>query len=169
MKQKHFSVPAFTLIELVIVVAIVGILTSTVTVSLRAFQLKSQANQAVTDILRVTEYIESYKANYGAYPLSCGDGSGWASRNNNPWGCGLGACWIGQFSAEGWCPLPYNTNNPPAYNPAADQSQYIYYSNGVNYKLLYHNAVSMGVPNEFIDSIRPTWAFGTWSPGAAAW
>lgn len=169
MAKRIFSYPAFTVIELLIVIAIIGILTSAVTVSLSAFRLKAQSSQAVVDLVRITSYLESYRGNYGAYPLSCGDGSGWASRNNNPWGCGLGACWIGQFSTEGWCPLPSNPNNPPAYNPTAAESQYIYYSNGINYKLLYHNAVSIDVPGEFIDPIRPTHAFGTWSPGAAAW
>lgn len=163
----------FTLIELLVVVAIISILTSTITVSLRAFQTKSQANQSLVDILSVTEKLEAYKANHGSYPVSCG-GAGWASRNNNPWGCGNGDCWIPEFATEeDWCAgpiyMPYNHNNPPDWNPTAAESQYIYYSNGTNYKLIYHNAVSMGVPSEFIDPTRPTWAFGTWSSGASAW
>ena len=166
MKTKRSSCAAFTLIELLIVIAIIGILMSTITVSLNAFRLKAQATQGLTDILRVTSYLETYKANYGNYPPSCGTGAGWASRDNNPWGCGQGPCWISPFSSEGWCPLPYNQNNPPPGNTAA-VSQYIYNSNSADYKLLYHVPVSMGVPDEFIDPVRPTWAFGTWSPGAA--
>lgn len=172
MQNNTPSVKAFTLIELLVVVAIIGILTSTVTVSLRAFQTKSQANQALTDLLSITEKLEAYKANHGSYPVSCG--GAWASRDANPWGCGNGACWIPEFAnEEDWCEapfwMPYNRNNPPDWNPVAAQSQYIYSSNGANYKLIYHNAVSMGVPSEFIDPTRPTWAFGTWSSGAAAW
>ena len=174
MKKKD-SFRAFTLIELLIVVAIIGILTSTVTVSLNAFRLKAQANQALADIVRIASYLETYKAdNNGVYPVSC-SGSGWASRDANPWGCAVGYCWIPELAAYGYCPasppglFPHNRNDPPAYRPIAAESQYIYYSDGANYKLIYHNAVSVGVPSEFIDPIRPTWAFGVWSSGAAAW
>lgn len=168
MIQRNSLFRAFTVVELLIVVAIIGILTSTVTVSLNTFRLKAQASQAVADIVRITSYLETYKSNYGTYPLSCGTGGAWASRDNNPWGCGLGACWIGSFSTEGWCPLPYNLNPPVG---APNQSQYIYYTNGsgTEYKLLYHLPVSMAVPAEFIDPQRTTWAFGTWSPGGAAY
>jgi prepilin-type N-terminal cleavage/methylation domain-containing protein len=156
----------FTLIEVMIVVAIIGILTATVSVSLQAARLKSQAVQGLTDIQRIALSIETYKANYGTYPLSCGTGGAWASRNANPWGCGLGACWIPEFATETWCPLPSNLNQPPPGIPAA-QSQYLYYSNatGTDYKLLYHQPVSRAVPVEFIDPLRSTWAFGIWSPG----
>lgn len=169
MTKQIFSSPAFTIIELLIVVAIIGILTSTVTVSLNAFRLKAQATQGLTDIIRIASYIEAYRANYGAYPLSCGTGGSWASFASD-YGCDLGACWIGQFSTEGWCPLPRNLNNPPA-GQTTTTSTYIYLTDlsGSDYKLIYHVPVSMGVSEEFIDPARPTWAFGVWTPGAAAW
>lgn len=176
--EKQDSLRAFTLIEVLIVVAIIGILTSTLTVSLNAFRLKAQANEALADIVRITSYLEAYKADNGTYPESCDTGSGgggaWASRDANPWGCGLGYCWIPQLAAYGHCPasppglFPYNLNPPVG---APNQSQYIYYTDtsGNDYKLLYHIPISMGVPSEFIDPIRPTWAFGTWSSGGASW
>jgi|GEM_PF-2814092 len=171
MQTKRPTRFGFTLIEILIVAAIMGILTSIITVSLSAFRLKAEATQALADIVRITSYLEAYKSNNGAYPLSCGSGAAWASRDANPWGCGLGACWIPEFSSEdpNWCVLfPYNLN-PPVGSP--NQSQYIYYTNasGTEYKLLYHLPVSMAVPAEFIDPIRPTWAFGTWTSGGASY
>ncbi len=165
MEERNSGQPArrkgFTLIEVLIVVSITSILMATVMVSLQAARLKSQAVQSLTDIQRIALYIETYKANYGSYPLSCGTGGAWASRNANPWGCGLGACWIPQFATETWCPLPSNLNAPTA------SSQYIYFTNatGTDYKLLYHQPVSLAIPAEFIDPMRPTWAFGIWSSG----
>lgn len=158
----------FTLIEVMIVVSIISLVTGAVMVSLSAARLKTEATQALADLQKISLYLETYRANYGAYPPSCGSGGSWASRNANPWGCGLGACWISQFSGEGWCPLPYNLNPPPAGYSAA-QSQYIYYTDGAgnNYKLIYHGPVSMAVPPEFIDPQRTTWAFGIWSTGGA--
>ncbi len=159
----------FTLIEVMIVVSIISLLTGAITVSLRAVKVKTQATQAITDLQKIALYIETYRANYGAYPLSCGTGNAWATRpaNGNGW-CALGACWISQFSGEGWCPLPYNRNDPPS-GVNADTSQYIYRTNGTGteYKLIYYQPVSIAVPSEFLDPQRPTWAFGIWSPGGA--
>ncbi|MFZ1626473.1 MAG: prepilin-type N-terminal cleavage/methylation domain-containing protein [Candidatus Moraniibacteriota bacterium] len=165
MNKRPESKRGFTLIEVVIVTAIIAILMSIVMVSLSAVRLKAQTTQGLTDIQEIALYLETYKANYGTYPLSCGTGNSWASRNANPWGCGLGACWIPPLGGEGWCPLPFNT-----YSVAADgRDQYFYYSDvsGTNYKLLNHSPVSMAVPAEFIDPSRPTWAYGIWTPWCA--
>lgn len=158
----------FTLIEVMIVVAIISLVSGAVMVSLSAARLKTQATQALADLQKISLYIETYRANYGSYPLSCGTGGQWASRNANPWGCGLGTCWISQFSGDGWCPLPHNLNPPPS-GYSAGQSQYIYRTDGSgnNYKLIYYGPVSMAIPSEFIDPQRTTWAFGIWSPGGA--
>lgn len=165
MNKRPEKKQGFTLIEVVIVTAIIAILMSIVMVSLAAVRLKAQATQGLTDIQEIALYLETYKANYGVYPLSCGTGNAWASRNANPWGCGLGACWIPDLGGEGWCPLPFNTFS------AAAGSQYIYITNasGTEYKLLNHSPVSVAVPGEFIDPLRPTWAYGIWSPGGAAY
>ncbi len=158
----------FTLIEVMIVVAIISLVTGAVMVSLSAVRLKTEATQALADLQKIGLYLETYRANYGTYPLSCGTGGQWAARNAYASWCGLGACWISQFSGEGWCPLPYNLNPPPPGIPA-NQSQYIYRTNGSgsDYKLIYHSPVSMAVPPEFIDPQRTTWAFGIWSTGGA--
>ncbi|TXH08051.1 MAG: prepilin-type N-terminal cleavage/methylation domain-containing protein [Candidatus Moraniibacteriota bacterium] len=160
----------FTLIEVVVVMAIISILMGIVSVTLSAARLKTEAVQALTDLQKIALYIETYKANNGTYPLSCGTGGSWASRDANPWGCGLGSCWITQFSGEGWCPLPYNLYPPPSGSATA-RSQYIYRTDaaGSNYKLIYHEPVSLAVPAQFIDPQRPTSAFGIWSTGGAGY
>lgn len=158
----------FTLIEVMVVVAIISILTGAVMVSLSAVRLKTEATQALVDLQRIALSLETYRANYGTYPPSCGGGNQWAARNGYASWCGLGPCWISPFSGEGWCPLPYNLNPPPP-GRSVGESQYIYRTNssGSEYKLIYYYPVSMAVPAEFIDPARTTYAFGIWSPGGA--
>ncbi len=167
MKADRTKKRGFTLIEIMIVTAIISLLMGVVSVSLQAARLKTEATQGLADLQKIALYIETYRANYGTYPLSCGTGGSWASFNS-AYGCNLGACWISQFSGEGWCPLPRNLNLPPG-GYATNQSQYIYITDvsGTNYKLIYHAPVSMAVPPEFIDPQRPTLAFGLWSSGGA--
>lgn len=159
---------AFTLIELAIVIAIISILTATVVIFLGSARLKAGATRGLVDIRQIQVYIETYEQNYGSYPVSCSGGGGWAARNPHRFGCNLGICWIPELAADG-CPLPYNQNAAPPTATQASDSQYLYWSNGVDYKLIYHVPVSMSVPGEFIDPRRPTWAFGVWTPGARNW
>lgn len=167
MKVRLAKERGFTLIEIVVVATIIFLLIGIVSVSLQAVRLKTQAAQGLADLQKIALSLEKYKANYGAYPLSCGTGGQWASYNSS-FGCNLGPCWIPQFSGEGWCPLPRNMNLPPV-GVAANQSQYIYITDGAgaNYKLIYHQPVSMAVPPQFFDPQRMTFAFGFWSSGGA--
>ena len=62
-KQK-----AFTLIELLIVIAIIGILASIVLVSLNGSRIKARDTQRKSDINSIHKALETYFTYYGSYP-----------------------------------------------------------------------------------------------------
>lgn len=67
---------AFTLIELLIVIAVIGILAGIVVFSVTGAQKKSRDNTRKTDIEQIKSALEMYKQANGAYPESgCSDNS----------------------------------------------------------------------------------------------
>lgn len=158
---------AFTLIEMIVVIAIIGILAATIMVSLSTARLKTLSLQGLSDLEEVRLGLEAYKADAGKYPdtltgaLYCG----WEGYNSS-YGCqsSPSKCWIPELGQEGYCPLPIEKTRT---NPG--ETEYLYASDGINYKLIYHRPPSMAVPPEYIDPNRPTWAFGFWTPGAGGW
>ncbi|MDD3679643.1 MAG: type II secretion system protein [Candidatus Shapirobacteria bacterium] len=69
---------AFTLLELLIVIAIIGILASLATVSYSSAQRRARDSQRQADLKAIQNAMEQYYADYdGNYPLTC-DGIGGA-------------------------------------------------------------------------------------------
>lgn len=66
--QGKTSVPGFTLIELLIVMAIIGILASLVLGVSGYVQKKAATSRAESEIAALGAALESYRADYGAYP-----------------------------------------------------------------------------------------------------
>jgi prepilin-type N-terminal cleavage/methylation domain-containing protein len=60
---------AFTLVELLVVMAIIGILSGLVLGTLRYVEKKVKRNQAQTDIASMSAALERYKIDNGSYPL----------------------------------------------------------------------------------------------------
>lgn len=68
MKKKT----GFTLLELLIVIAIIGILASLATVSYASAQKKARDSQRQSDLKAIQNALEQYYAdNQGSYPTSC--------------------------------------------------------------------------------------------------
>jgi type II secretion system protein G len=149
----------FTLIELLVVIAIIGLLASIVLVSLNSARQKARTSRAIGDLRNLQTALEMYYDSVGSYPSS---GGNWD---------GLYSCW--GDSTSNWI-----TGLVPAYLPQLPREprgitdcdkQYIYYSNGTDYKLIYHNPENCsGVKTQYpsvIDPIRDCWAYGNWSSG----
>jgi prepilin-type N-terminal cleavage/methylation domain-containing protein len=66
LKQKHQK--AFTLIELLIVIAIIGLLASIVLVSLNSARSKARDAKRKADLRNMTTALEFYYNEYGVYP-----------------------------------------------------------------------------------------------------
>jgi prepilin-type N-terminal cleavage/methylation domain-containing protein len=166
MKQKNKK--AFTLIELLIVIAIIGILASIIIVVMSGARQKSQIANTLSAINMVQTGLESYFTQTQGYPVS----NGWQGYCSN-WGASLGDNWIPELAASGaisTAVLP--TDGRQSGNGAAcndNTQQIIYYSDGTNYKLIstFHSDLS-GVPTQMIDPTRPTSAFGVWTTGGSS-
>lgn len=75
MKGK-ISKRGFTLIELIIVVAIIGILASIVLVGLGGFRAKGRDARRIADLRQTQNALELYFAKCGVYPGTSGSGTG---------------------------------------------------------------------------------------------
>jgi type IV pilus assembly protein PilA len=120
MRKLHTRNGGFTLIELMIVVAIIGILAAIAIPNFLRFQLRSRVGEGKTNIAAIRTAEESYAAEYatyvGAAPLPMTGLSG--DKQNWPAGvAGDGFSTIGWFP-EGEVYYDYNVTVSPAACPA---------------------------------------------------
>lgn len=69
----------FTLIEILIVVAIIGLLSSVVLIGLGSFRARGRDARRIADLREVQNSLELYYAKYNAYPES---GNSWSDLQN---------------------------------------------------------------------------------------
>ncbi|EKE25015.1 MAG: hypothetical protein ACD_5C00327G0002 [uncultured bacterium] len=158
---------AFTLIELLIVIAIIGILASAVLVNTNSARLKARTAKSVLELQSVNTSLQSYQALYGSYPVSSDSGNNWDGYCSF-YGASLGVNWIPLLATVGLSngSLPIEPRNNGACWD--DKRQYLYRSNGTDYKLISHWSESMSVPDNLIDPVRDTYSWGWWSSSVSA-
>jgi type IV pilus assembly protein PilA len=78
MKKLHVRKGGFTLIELMIVVAIIGILAAIAIPNFLRFQLKAKTSEGKTNIAAIRTAEQSYYSEFGGYVSSDGDSNGGA-------------------------------------------------------------------------------------------
>jgi len=69
-KRKKWDRAAFTLLELMVVIVIIGLLAGLVTVRTRSYLVLSKQNAAKVEIAKITEALEAYYAVHGRYPAN---------------------------------------------------------------------------------------------------
>jgi len=74
----------FTVVELTLAVAILGVLTSVAYASYQGFRERAQVADAVSTIATIAALIEQHRAERGALPASLGDVG--AGGHRDPWG-----------------------------------------------------------------------------------
>ena len=100
MRTLHTRKGGFTLIELMIVVAIIGILAAIAIPNFLQFQLRSKTGEAKTNIAAIRTAEEGYFAEFNNYVAAAQTPGGGVSTNKRAWtGGGLT-----QFDQLGWSP-----------------------------------------------------------------
>lgn len=96
--QSHKSRRAFSLVELIVVMVILGMLAGLVAVQTRGYLIKGKQSAAKTEISTISGALESFYANEGRYPTTdeglqiLVDGTesfptGWIKKlDKDPWG-----------------------------------------------------------------------------------
>ncbi len=143
--------PSFTLIELLIVVAIIGILAALIIVSITSASAKARDVKRQEDLKNIQKALEMYYTANGSYPVTNASG----------------VSWQGNCSGYGSHPVSgsngYVPNLAPTYIPSLpiDPRQtithdgtysaaacYLYSSNGTDYKIIAYETVETVIPTQ---------------------
>ena len=102
--RKHLrkSQKGFTLIELMIVVAIIGILAAIAIPNFLRFQLRARSSEGKTNIAALRTAQESYQAEFGAYVSSLAVPAAVPGPNKVAFNAAVDT--LGGFTATGWSP-----------------------------------------------------------------
>ncbi|MEO0529375.1 MAG: type II secretion system major pseudopilin GspG [Planctomycetota bacterium] len=68
--RKCLRRQAFSLVELMVVIVIIGLLAGTATVSVRSYLVRSKQNVAKSEIAKLVQALETYYAEYDRYPTT---------------------------------------------------------------------------------------------------
>ncbi len=181
--QAHSS-EGFTLIELMVSIAIISILSAIIFASFTTARKQSRVAERVTDMKQVQAALEFYYAANRSYPSTGGSGN-WRGVCVN-WGS-----YTANNTIPGLAPLyiPVVPTDPQT-DVANSLSCYLYTSDGKDYAFLDHNVPEMwanqSAPNymnypELVDPTRDggsngsvvdgnaPWAWKVYSPGAIGW
>jgi general secretion pathway protein G len=69
-RKKRFARAAFSLVELIVVMVILGMLAGLVAVRTRGYLISSKQNAAKTEIANIVKAIETFYADQGRYPTT---------------------------------------------------------------------------------------------------
>lgn len=67
-RRRCYRQKGFSLVELMIVIAIMGVLATAVTINVRGYMLSAKQNAARTDIAVIVGALETYRSAYSRYP-----------------------------------------------------------------------------------------------------
>lgn len=157
-RQNRFSQAGFTLIEILVVIAIIGIITAVVMVSLSTARSKGRDAKRKSDLSQLQKALELYETDDHptSYPSTGGQWWGVSANGGNRGTSGANA-YIPELTPSYISYLPTDpTNNTTGW------SGYLYRSDGTSYKLLAHDIGPESFPTAteaFYDPVRPTWAW----------
>ncbi|GIW68149.1 MAG: hypothetical protein KatS3mg099_097 [Candidatus Parcubacteria bacterium] len=161
--EKH--PPAFTLVELIVSIAIIGLLSSIVLVLLNTTHKKARDAQRIEDMREIQKALEIYYTKHGFYPSTSG-------------------AWRGTELSGGVSCYGNHGNNAipglaPAYIPQIPRDPkpstnfcYLYRSDGKDYKFLAHQTMETCNPGAcpLQDPQRSSQrTSAVFSPGARNW
>ena len=184
MKNKYSPNASFTLIELLIVIAIIGILAALIIVALNTVLPKTRDAQRQNDLRNVEKALEMYYTTNQSYPSTGGNWWGYNYISNphplsgtNGYIPNLAPTYMptlpldprdgtnGITTDTGQCPGGANGSDP-------GYAHYLYRSNGTDYKFIaWCTPESYPANNPFFDpqSQHSNNAWAVFTPGAAQW
>ena len=69
-EDRNCTMKAFSLVELMVVIVIIGLLASVVTMNVRGYLIKAKQNIARQEIATIVHGLETFYATYGRYPTN---------------------------------------------------------------------------------------------------
>ncbi len=99
MQRRHQRKGGFTLIELMIVVAIIGILAAIAVPNFMLFQLRSKTGEAKMNLAAIRTAEEGYFAEFGTYVAAVSHGNTALTTTKQPWAGGNAG-----YQQLGWAP-----------------------------------------------------------------
>lgn len=166
----------FSLVEILVVIAVIGLLTSIIFFSIQKVRAVARDNQRIANLEQMKLALRLYKDKYGRYPNTCAD-----SKWNGP-GPGT-ATWYEQCSiyAINLAPnfIPTLPQDPISENDPDNGFLYTVNTAGSEYKLLVHATVETNIvykgepyarcPASCSESHCSQNTYAIYSPGAACW
>ncbi|MFQ5698655.1 MAG: type IV pilin protein [Myxococcota bacterium] len=121
MSAKHGRSPAgFTLIELMIVVAIIGILAAIAIPNFMRFQLRAKTGEARVNLAAIRAAEKAYQGEFGSYVPAAASPAAWGSgplgTRRLSWAADLAAC--AGPPRTGWCLLGWLPEGPTYFQYA---------------------------------------------------
>lgn len=154
--MKKQNQTGFSLIELMVVIALIGLLASVVLASLAGARKSSREAKRKTELLQVQKALEGYyTANYG-YPTTGGVWFGTSANGGNKTTSGATA-YIPNLTPTYLATLPTDP-----LGATSGWSGYNYKSDGLRYKLILSDVGPETFPSStelFYDPVRPTTAW----------
>lgn len=151
------SSSGFTLIEILVVVAVIGMLSAVILVSLNQARARGRDARRKADMIQVHKALELYaNDNNGAFPSTGGAWWGVSVNGGNRTTSGVNA-YIPSLTPNYIRVLP---TDPRGITTA--WSGYIYRSDGTSFKFVSHDTGPESFPTAgqpFYDPCRPTWAW----------
>ena len=179
------TISSFTLIELLIVVAIIGILAALIIVSVTSAAAKARDIKRQEDLRNIQKALEMYYTSNGSYPSTGGAWQGASCNNSSSNHFGTNMTISG---SNGYVP-----NVAPTYIPILPLDPrsgtiacggdlyggcYLYKSDGINYKILAYEDVETTTPTQ-TNALQDFWdpggsggrgcTYALYTPGAANW
>jgi prepilin-type N-terminal cleavage/methylation domain-containing protein len=170
--MHHRALPisrqAFTLVELLIVIAIIGLLSTVAVVALSQSGVRARNQQRKANLIQISKALELYYSFNGAYPV-CGGGC-WGTTDNT-WIPGLAPTFMAKLPID---PNHAKTNQSSAFSYCrtdASINRYQYISNGVDYKIFAYCTPEgvLSANDPFYDPMYPAQSWKVSTPGGNIW
>lgn len=127
MFHRRASRSGFTLIELIIVMAIMGILIAATASTFQTSRIKGKDGKRKSDLKQIANALEAYMNDYGVYPLASADGKIQACGASGTSTCDWGSAFTDSKGTIYMAQLPSDANNGTQqykYSVSGDQTMY---------------------------------------------